>query len=80
MRSQMTAPGLPDLPDAACRGMDQAIFYPERGQDAREAKAVCAGCPERAACLEWAISHGEQHGIWGGLSFRQRLTLRRVAA
>lgn len=32
----------------------------------RKAKAICDACSVRSECFEYAISIGEQHGIWGG--------------
>jgi len=52
---------------------------------ANQAKAICFGkdgmpeCPVRVACLLYAESNDEQHGIWGGLSHRERNALRRKA-
>lgn len=64
--------------DAECRGVDPALFYPERGSSTREAKEVCRECPVRAECLASALINAEKHGIWGGLAERQRRRLRRV--
>lgn len=36
------------------------------------AKRVCAVCPVRAACAEWARSHDEEFGIWGGQTEQER--------
>lgn len=58
-------------PLAACRSHDPALWFPERGHDTRQAKAICAGCPVREQCLEQAIADGETVGIWGGLSGRE---------
>ena len=73
---------------ALCRGVDPAIFHPEleeedeRASDA--ARAVCFECPVREVCLEHAIVVREKHGVWGGLSSRERRRLirrrRRTAA
>jgi WhiB family redox-sensing transcriptional regulator len=52
-------------------------FFPERGASVREAKAVCAGCPVRAECLEYAMQFNHLSGVWGGLSERERRQLRR---
>jgi WhiB family transcriptional regulator, redox-sensing transcriptional regulator len=59
---------------AACRGIDVEIFYPatEEEADAAEAKAVCAGCPVRQACLEHALANREREGVWGGATERER--------
>ena len=45
---------------AACRGIDPEVFFPVTDEDAEEAKAICATCPVREACLEHALA---QHGI-----------------
>ena len=42
------------------------------------AKAVCAGCPVREACLEFALANDERWGVWGGTSERQRRAMRAV--
>jgi hypothetical protein len=67
---------------AACRGADLEVFFPGRGESAEPARRVCAGCPVRQPCLDYAISHGITHGIWGGLAERDRrpLRVRRTAA
>lgn len=62
---------------AACLGLDPDLFFPERGEDVAPAKAVCAGCPVREDCLDYALDNGERHGIWGGLSERERRRIRR---
>ena len=61
---------------AACRGADLSVFFPGRGQSAGAARRICAGCPVRQPCLEFALSHGIVHGIWGGLAERDRRALR----
>ena len=61
---------------AACRGTDLNVFFPGRGESAEPARRICAGCPVRQPCLEFALSHGEVHGIWGGLTERDRRALR----
>jgi WhiB family transcriptional regulator, redox-sensing transcriptional regulator len=33
-------------------------------------------CSVRPECLTYAFAMGERHGIWGGLSERDRRTLR----
>jgi WhiB family redox-sensing transcriptional regulator len=68
---------------AACRGPQAAAFFPPASferkdeKEAREAraKAICAGCPVREACLEYALRIREPHGIWGGLNEGERKQL-----
>jgi hypothetical protein len=42
----------------------------------KEAKSICAECPYKARCLEYAIKNHE-FGIWGGTTERQRNSIRR---
>ena len=68
---------------AACRGPHTSLFFPpshfERKDDkeAREAraKAICATCPVRRPCLDYALRIREPHGIWGGLNEVERRAL-----
>ena len=70
----------------ACRGHDTATFFApdllrgvskERYEAA--AKAICAACPVIQACLHWALTVGEPHGIWGGTSAAERHHLHTTA-
>lgn len=61
---------------AACRGEDINIFFVERGEDVRPALQICDGCPVQEECLDYALVHNIQVGVWGGLSARQRRRLR----
>ena len=68
--------------DAACIGADLDLFFPvgvagPAQWQIAQARAICARCPVRAQCLEYALSAGEDHGIWGGLTPQQRRELRR---
>lgn len=69
---------------AACRNSDPELFFPvsttgpAAGQVA-EARAVCASCPVRAECLDWALNTGQADGIWGGTTPEERRTMRRNA-
>jgi len=64
--------------DAPCAGLDPNEFYPVRGQATGHLRALCAGCPVRAACLASALYNGEMHGWWGGTSANGRKRLRVV--
>ena len=61
---------------AACRGTDLTVFFPGRGESAEPARQICASCPVRQQCLEYALRHTITHGIWGGLAERDRRALR----
>lgn len=53
------------------------MFFPldEDGPDGAPARALCADCPLRARCLEYALATGMAAGIWGGLSTTEREAL-----
>jgi WhiB family transcriptional regulator, redox-sensing transcriptional regulator len=62
---------------AACRSADPELFFPVSDSgpsltQAAEAKAICAGCPVRRQCLSFALRTRQVHGIWGGLTERER--------
>lgn len=65
---------------AACRGEDSSFYFApnyfeKRGEKlAREAvaKRICATCPVRALCLDYALTTREAHGVWGGLNETER--------
>ena len=71
--------------DAACRGEDSELFFApnyfekKEEKDLREAqaKAICARCPVRIECLEYALRAREPHGIWGGLNEVERRAVMR---
>jgi WhiB family transcriptional regulator, redox-sensing transcriptional regulator len=62
--------------DAACAAVGPALFYVERGASTVQAETVCAGCPVRVQCLDFAIERRESFGVWGGLSARERVGVR----
>jgi WhiB family redox-sensing transcriptional regulator len=62
---------------ALCVETDPELFFPSPGRAATEAKRICESCPVREQCLQYALTNQEIHGIWGGLSPRERDALRR---
>ena len=61
---------------AACRGARIEVFFPGRGETAGPARQVCAQCPVRQQCLEFAVSNRIVYGIWGGLTGPERRALQ----
>jgi WhiB family redox-sensing transcriptional regulator len=59
-----------------CRDLPPATFFPSDGVGVDHARQVCGECPVQAACLEYALAHRIDHGVWGGASERER---RRIA-
>src|SRR5579864_1230263 len=69
---------------AACKGEDLLLFFgpdgerqPEREIRERKAKSICASCPVRLDCLNYAVSRPEKYGTWGGLNEDERSAERR---
>lgn len=60
----------------ACRDTDTPeLWYPPPGGSTLPARQVCTACPVQQQCLNFALSHQEVHGVWGGVSERKRATL-----
>lgn len=52
---------------------DQPVEGPRQKERREEsAKAICAGCPVKSACLAHAVAHRMRGGIWGGLTEAER--------
>lgn len=69
---------------------DPDMWFPPRDRSlykpiADKAKSICFGrdgkgeCPVRMTCLLFADKEDEVHGIWGGMSHRERAALKRKA-
>jgi hypothetical protein len=69
------------LEDAACRGVDTGVFFPESNAEAarqyQEARVICDQCPHAGpdgACFADAVKYGDvKHGMRAGMSPRQML-------
>ncbi|MGH9122318.1 MAG: WhiB family transcriptional regulator, partial [Acidimicrobiales bacterium] len=55
---------------SACSG-----FWSD-GVGVEVARRICAECPSKEPCLEYALHNKIEHGVWGGASERER---RRIA-
>ncbi len=71
----------------ACRTDSPERFFAPAGErpSARArreaaAKQVCAGCPVRQECLDWALRTREPYGVWGGTSPEERAGMLRPAS
>lgn len=67
---------------AACLSVDPDMFFPigstgNAFHEIAKAKAVCAGCPVREACLAFAMATNQEFGVWGGQDEDERRRLRR---
>jgi WhiB family transcriptional regulator, redox-sensing transcriptional regulator len=67
---------------AACREVDPELFFPIGNTgpallQIEEAKRVCRRCPVMDACLQWAVTSGQDAGVWGGMSEDERRAYKR---
>ncbi len=62
---------------AACQGEPTRTFFPGHGESTASAKALCADCPVRGACLDWALETEQEAGVWGGKSAKERRSMAR---
>ena len=71
------------MAEGKCREVPPSVFFPSDGVGVDAARKICAECPVKAPCLEYALVHRIDHGVWGGASERERRRIarrRRLAA
>ncbi|MFM7224049.1 MAG: WhiB family transcriptional regulator [Actinomycetota bacterium] len=80
--STVSRPDTEWLDAAACRGATTDVFFPTSESGKVAAVRICAACPVREECLEYAIATRQPEGVWGGLDpvERRRLLRRRQKA
>lgn len=66
----------------ACVSRDPDLFFPispggAAASQVAQALRICAGCPVRRQCLEFALRTNEAEGIWGGTTPEERAQARR---
>lgn len=60
---------------SACTWEDMATFFPDgsKGDDAREAKRICASCPVFVECHQFVEETGTPaSGVWAGRDYRRK--------
>lgn len=84
IRTSYDAPESPRPVDwrdfAACKGADDVMFPDSNTAGIAAAKTLCAICPSRAECLDWALDQRIEFGVWGGLSEAERRAILRRRA
>jgi WhiB family redox-sensing transcriptional regulator len=61
---------------AACRATDPEDLFVE-GAAQSSAKRICSACVVRTECLSHALDQRIEHGVWGGMTERERRALLR---
>lgn len=65
---------------ANCLDADPEAFFPIIGNNGVDAKKICARCEVTEECLDYAMRHRIDEGVWGGLSTIDREKMRRRQA
>lgn len=65
------------MKQASCANEERDLWFPQVGGASRVARMICAGCPVKNECLDYALKH-EEFGIWGGMSAEERNRYRRT--
>lgn len=65
------------MAEGNCREVPPATFFPSDGVGVEAARKICAECPMKSPCLEYALRHRIDHGVWGGSSERERRRILR---
>jgi WhiB family redox-sensing transcriptional regulator len=55
-----------------CAHRPPSLFFPSDGVGVEVARRICADCPVKEPCLEYALVNRIVHGVWGGCSERER--------
>ena len=66
--------------EALCKNhLKPEWWYPEQNNyhGGQLAKRVCLRCPVMKECLDWALKHDEEHGVWGATTPRERQRIKR---
>ena len=75
-----TLPPIEVLAGGICADGEPEAWYPlsrrPRQQKRLYAAEVCAGCPVRQMCLDYAMEAGEEYGVWGGVCEEDRRDMR----
>lgn len=61
-----------------CAESDPDLWFAVGAMEHKAAKSICRKCPVRAECLSYAMDAPIDHGIWGGLTERERRKARRL--
>lgn len=65
------------MSEGNCRNEPPARFFPSDGVGVEAARQLCATCPVKSPCLEYALRNRIDHGVWGGASERERRRILR---
>lgn len=56
------------------------LWFSEDRLERRAAVGICGTCPVQQECASLALESGEDHGVWGGSTPKDRRQLTKAAA
>lgn len=65
------------LAKALCTSEHLDILYATDARRMSAARQLCAACDVQMECLDYALANGEQHGVWGGTTEKERRAVAR---
>jgi WhiB family redox-sensing transcriptional regulator len=65
------------MTEGRCRDYPPNTFFPSDGLGVAIARRICAHCPVKEPCLDYAMDNHIEHGVWGGTSERARRLIAR---
>lgn len=66
----------PWVSEALCAGLPVEVFVPDTSAFG-PAKDICAKCPVRVPCREYALDTRQEYGVWGGTDPGERRKILR---
>jgi WhiB family redox-sensing transcriptional regulator len=60
------------MAEGNCAHEKPTVFFPSDGVGVEVARRICATCPVKEPCLEYALEQRIDLGVWGGCSERER--------
>lgn len=81
-RNKTSGEKQPDAHSTPCQERDPEVWFPPASDHDGQAyaKALCTACPVIVECLDYALSAGEDYGVWGGMTEDERRAVRRKAS
>lgn len=86
-KQNLTLPDFLKEDTPLCAETDPELFFPAEDEEKfdlketrykyKNAVEICKKCPYIFSCLEYALVNGEDYGVWGGTTPRERQFLRR---
>jgi WhiB family transcriptional regulator, redox-sensing transcriptional regulator len=58
--------------EALCAQTDPEAFFPDLYSQSKFARELCAQCPVRKECYDYAVNNDIEYGVWGGVDFTAR--------